>query len=653
MSSGRPCDREVLADTYLILGGLDEKGRVFKAHDRRHRRVVALRILPPPLVRDPSELKAFLRDVEAAGRLAHPNLAVVLAAGEDRGVRFVVTQYAKGSDLDRVVRDRGPLSLDQALDVVIQAARGLEAAHAHRIVHGALRPSRLMLDAAGTVRVLGVGLGRLIAAASPLEETAGPRRDGGEADLRGEDYMAPERTGGREGLDPRSDIYSLGCILYFLLTGREPFVGETLRDRLSAHRDRPAPDIRILRPDVPSTLAETYRKMMAKRQEDRPASMTEVIGMLESCKVAAPADSARPAPGDPGRERRAPGPLGGAEPRVSDRADEAAGVPIGPEFDLSGLGIDDRVGAGPAPPRRTPIGNPIRLRYPGSNNPASKVAPIPRRLWRPAIAVGLAVIAVVAAFVLRFAFRSGEAGSRPIASPSARIDGGPIDIRKADRSSEKDPQPPPQSEWISRTIFDGRNAGDWMLTSKRPLPRKHVQPDGLNPHGTGSYLVVYQNKLGDFILDFDYKLSPGCNSGVFLRVGDLDDPVNTGIEVSIEDSPGTGDEAPGAVHGLVAPSVNAQRRAGQWNHMTITAQGPMIAVSLNGTDVSRIRLDEWNVPGKRPDGTPHRFTRLALAKLPRRGYLGFQDLVGDCWFRHIVVRTPEGSADLRAGDVDR
>ena len=95
MSSGRPPDREVLADTYQILGELDEEGRVFKAHDRRHRRDVALRILPPAFVRDPSELKAFLRDVEAAGRLSHPNLATVLAAGEDRGVRFVVEGHAQ------------------------------------------------------------------------------------------------------------------------------------------------------------------------------------------------------------------------------------------------------------------------------------------------------------------------------------------------------------------------------------------------------------------------------------------------------------------------------------------------------------------------------------------------------------------------------
>lgn len=270
-----------------------------------------------------------------------------------------------------------------------------------------------------------------------------------------------------------------------------------------------------------------------------------------------------------------------------------------------------------------------------------------RRFVGPAIALGIAAIALATAVVSRSMLRS------PSSAPPSPGGGDLVTSHQADRGKGTDSRTIPQPEWVARTIFDGRNARDWMLTSQRPLPRKHVQPAGLNPHGTGSYLVVYRHKLGDFILDFDYKLSRGCDTGVFLRVGDLDDPVHTGLEVSIEDSPGTADEAPGAIHGLVAPSVNAQRPAGQWNHMTITARGPMIVVSLNGTDVSRIRLDEWTVPGKRPDGTPHRFAPLALARLPRRGYLGFQDLVGDCWFKDIVVRTPEGSADRPAAEADR
>jgi hypothetical protein len=120
----------------------------------------------------------------------------------------------------------------------------------------------------------------------------------------------------------------------------------------------------------------------------------------------------------------------------------------------------------------------------------------------------------------------------------------------------------------------------------------------LNPHGTGSYLVVYEQKLGDFVLEFDYKLSKGCNSGVFLRVGNLADPVHTGIEVALDDTIGIGNSYgdSGAFYGLVAPAVNAQKPAGEWNHMMITAAGADMSVSLNGIEVARIDLDEWSVP---------------------------------------------------------
>ena len=156
-----------------------------------------------------------------------------------------------------------------------------------------------------------------------------------------------------------------------------------------------------------------------------------------------------------------------------------------------------------------------------------------------------------------------------------------------------------------KVIFDGTSGTGWILCDKKPLPKDNVQADGLNPHGTGSYLVVHDTRVGDFVLDFDYKLSKGCNSGVFLRTSDLKDPVNTGIEVALDDTTGNGFHDPGALYDLVAPSTNAQKPAGQWNHMTITAFGPKITIVLNGKEVSSINLDEWNEPGKRPDGTSH------------------------------------------------
>ena len=189
-----------------------------------------------------------------------------------------------------------------------------------------------------------------------------------------------------------------------------------------------------------------------------------------------------------------------------------------------------------------------------------------------------------------------------------------------------------------KVIFDGSSGTGWILCDKKPLPKENVQADGLNPHGTGSYLVVHDTRVGDFVLDFDYKLSKGCNSGVFLRTSDLKDPVNTGIEVALDDTTGNGLHDPGALYDLVAPSANAQKPAGQWNHMTITAFGPKITIVLNGKEVATINLDEWNEPGKRPDGTSHKFRGVAIGKLPRIGYIGFQDHGSDCWFKNVKIK---------------
>jgi Domain of Unknown Function (DUF1080) len=192
-----------------------------------------------------------------------------------------------------------------------------------------------------------------------------------------------------------------------------------------------------------------------------------------------------------------------------------------------------------------------------------------------------------------------------------------------------------------QTIFDGKSAAGWILCDKKPLPKANVQPDGLNPHESGSYIIVHETEHGDFVFDFDYKLSKGCNSGVFIRVSDLKDPVYNGIEIALDDTTGTGMHDPGAFYDLVAPSENAQNPAGEWNHMTITAKGPMITVVLNDKKVSTIDLDQWNEPGKRPDGSSHKFEKVAIGKLPRTGYLGFQDHGSDCWFKNVKIKAPE------------
>ena len=189
------------------------------------------------------------------------------------------------------------------------------------------------------------------------------------------------------------------------------------------------------------------------------------------------------------------------------------------------------------------------------------------------------------------------------------------------------------------TIFDGSSGEGWINNnSGEPVASSAVQDEGLNPHGVGAYVVLYKKPVKDFVLDFDYKLSQGCNSGIFLRVGNPKDPVMTGLEVAIDDTSGIGFHDSGAFYDLVKPTTNAQKPAGAWNHMTITAQGPIITVELNGEQVSRIDQSQFTEAGKRPDGSNHKFRNVAIADLIQEGYFGFQDHGQNCWYKNIKLK---------------
>jgi serine/threonine protein kinase len=205
-------------------------------------------------------------------------------ADEDRGVHFLVMDYVRGITLDRVVGEHGPLPVAQAVDYLIQSARGLEAAHEKGIVHRDIKPGNLMLDRQGTVRVLDLGLARIVDAGNPLNSSIAGRLTQTGMYMGTIDYMAPEQAEDSHNVDHRADIYSLGCTFYFLLTGREPFPGPTILRRMVAHQEHPAPSLRAIRPDVSPALEAAYQKMMAKRPEDRPASMSEVIALLHASR---------------------------------------------------------------------------------------------------------------------------------------------------------------------------------------------------------------------------------------------------------------------------------------------------------------------------------------------------------------------------------
>ncbi len=260
--------------------GAGGMGKVYKARHRLMDRLVALKVLHPAATGNPQLVQRFYREVKAAARLSHPNIVTAHDAGEDVGGCYLVCEYVEGMDLSALIHDRGPLPVDEAVNCVLQAARGLAYAHARGVVHRDIKPSNLLLDRNGTVKVLDMGLARLVeeADAGTVEQslTVEGRMMGTAA------YMAPEQAVNPHLADPRSDIYSLGCTLYRLLTGEVPYPGETSVQIAIAQRERPIPNLLKRRPEATPVLQEVFARMVSKKPEDRYASMEHVITALHA-----------------------------------------------------------------------------------------------------------------------------------------------------------------------------------------------------------------------------------------------------------------------------------------------------------------------------------------------------------------------------------
>ena len=261
-------------------------GDVYRAEHRLMHRPVALKLINARLVNHPEAVGRFQREVQAAAQLTHPNIVTAYDAEQAGDVHFLAMEYVEGRDLARVVAERGPLPVAEACDFIRQAATGLQHAHEAGMVHRDIKPQNLILDGNGQVRILDFGL-----AGVGLEPPAAPSDDGAAA--RSEepltsvgtvmgtpDYIAPEQARDARAADIRSDLYSLGCSLYFLLTGRPPHAGTTLLAKLMAHATVEPKAVEDVRVDVPAELAEVVRRLLAKDPNARFQTPAEVADAL-------------------------------------------------------------------------------------------------------------------------------------------------------------------------------------------------------------------------------------------------------------------------------------------------------------------------------------------------------------------------------------
>jgi serine/threonine protein kinase/Leucine-rich repeat (LRR) protein len=302
---------------YTIVEPLGQGGMglVFKATHRTMKRTVALKIIAPKTGWTDESLVRFRREVETVARLSHPNIVTAHDADDVDGVRYLVMELVHGTDLSRLVRERGPLTVEQAVEVILQAARGLEHAHAEGIIHRDIKPGNLILSDKGVVKVLDLGLARWQTV--PVDSAQDHSLTESGQVVGTVDYMSPEQALNTKNADARSDIYSLGCTLWFLLTGRPVYSGDSVMERLVAHREQPIPDVAVSLRETSQTSSDAdsrltvgkvtaaiarsahhaerdryverlnglFRRMIAKKPDDRLQTMTEVTAELELLKA--------------------------------------------------------------------------------------------------------------------------------------------------------------------------------------------------------------------------------------------------------------------------------------------------------------------------------------------------------------------------------
>lgn len=264
---------------YRLLSLLGKGGMsaVYLAEHVLMRRRCAIKVLPKSRVMDSSYLARFHREAQAVASLDHPNIVraydVDKQVDRDSELHFLVMEYVEGSSLQELVEQKGQQDYADAAEYIRQAALGLEHAHQAGMVHRDIKPGNLLLDHNGVVRMLDLGLARFFH--DEEGETALTIRHD-EKVLGTADYLAPEQALDSHTVDARADIYSLGCTLYFLLTGHPPFTEGTLAQRLLAHQTKDPPPLEKDRPDIPPSLLAIIRKMMAKKPDDRHQSAKEV-----------------------------------------------------------------------------------------------------------------------------------------------------------------------------------------------------------------------------------------------------------------------------------------------------------------------------------------------------------------------------------------
>jgi serine/threonine protein kinase len=311
---------------HIATGGM---GAVYRAVDTETGREAALKILPPELAVKPGVLERFRREAELGSKLRHENLVSIYEMGEAAGTHYLALEFVDGHDLWEYVRDFGPLDPEESRQVVRQVALALEYANQHNIIHRDIKPSNLLLsrrESGLLVKLTDLGLARVTSDDDFRLTRAG-------ATVGTVDYMAPEQARDSSAADIRSDLYSLGCTWFHMLTGEPPYVGGTVTERMYQHCEAPVPDVRERNSKVSDDLARILSRMLAKKPEDRHQTPAELIldldGKLPAAAAPAPPPAERPRRKKRKRKRTRPAPEEAA-PTPSRQSEALVEPPVTP-----------------------------------------------------------------------------------------------------------------------------------------------------------------------------------------------------------------------------------------------------------------------------------------------------------------------------------
>ena len=271
--------------------GRGAMGSVYEAKQISLDRNVALKTIRGRLSQNPASLARFTREAYAAAQLNHHNVVQIYDFGEDDGKHFFSMEWVRGGPLTDMVRDKGAIEPKLAAGYTLQAARGLQFAHQHGMVHRDVKPANLLLSDEGVVKVADLGLVKIPDLMDPDSDVGvssmSGMHSGTQVTMMGTAvgtpaYMAPEQGIDAASVDHRADIYSLGCSLFFLLIGRPPFDGSVVSEVLEQHAKQSPPDLVALDSRIPAPLNQIVQRSMAKQPKDRYASLADMIGDLES-----------------------------------------------------------------------------------------------------------------------------------------------------------------------------------------------------------------------------------------------------------------------------------------------------------------------------------------------------------------------------------